>query len=207
MQKSDVKLNRETYLDKVLGCWAGKNIGGTLGAPMEGRREIFHCDFYTTPMDGEPAPNDDLDLQLVWLKAMEDFGPMNVNERILGEYWMRHICGPWNEYGIARNNMTNGFLPPLSGSTGNDVWKNSNGAWIRSEVWACVFAGSPDWASWFAWCDACVAHADDGIAAEIFTVGIILYNHLIASAGRELSKNTIDLFIARKEEASCREIV
>ena len=172
MQKSDVKLNRETYLDKVLGCWAGKNIGGTLGAPMEGRREIFHCDFYTTPMDGEPAPNDDLDLQLVWLKAMEDFGPMNVNERILGEYWMRHICGPWNEYGIARNNMTNGFLPPLSGSTGNDVWKNSNGAWIRSEVWACVFAGSPDWASWFAWCDASVDHADDGIAAEIFTASL-----------------------------------
>ena len=56
MQKSDVKLNRETYLDKVLGCWAGKNIGGTLGAPMEGRREIFHCDFYTKPMDGEPDP-------------------------------------------------------------------------------------------------------------------------------------------------------
>ena len=54
-------------------------------------------------MEGEPAPNDDLDLQLVWLKAMEDHGPMAVNERILGEYWIRHICGPWNEYGVGRS--------------------------------------------------------------------------------------------------------
>ena len=79
MQKTDILLNRETYLDKVLGCWAGKNIGGTLGAPIEGRREIFHYDFYINPMDGEPAPNDDLDLQLVWLKALEDTGVFGVN--------------------------------------------------------------------------------------------------------------------------------
>ncbi len=172
MQKTDILLNRETYLDKVLGCWAGKNIGGTLGAPIEGRREIFHYDFYINPMDGEPAPNDDLDLQLVWLKAMEDNGVFGVNERVLGEYWIRHICGPWNEYGVGRNNIVNGLLPPLSGCTGNDYWKNSNGAWIRSEVWACVFAGSPDWAAAFAWYDACVDHADDGIAAELFTASL-----------------------------------
>ena len=172
MKKADIQLNRETYLDKVLGCWAGKNIGGTLGAPIEGRREVFHYDYYIKPMGGDPEPNDDLDLQLVWLKAMEDNGVFGINERLLGEYWMRHITGPWNEYGVGRNNIVNGFPPPLSGSTGNDVWKNSNGAWIRSEIWACVFAGSPDWAAWFAWYDACVDHADEGINAELFTASL-----------------------------------
>ena len=167
-----MKLNRERYLDKVLGCWAGKNIGGTLGAPMEGKRDVFHCDFYTQSLDGEPAPNDDLDLQLAWLKAMEDVGLVNMNVRILGESSMRYVCGPWNEYRIARNNIACGLPPPLSGSTGNDVWKNSNGAWIRSEVWACVFAGVPDWAAWYAWCDACVDHADAGIEAELFTASL-----------------------------------
>ena len=39
-------INRSEYRDKVLGCWTGKNIGGTLGAPMEGRREIFDVKFY-----------------------------------------------------------------------------------------------------------------------------------------------------------------
>ena len=30
-----LKLNREKFTDKVLGCWIGKNIGGTMGTPYE----------------------------------------------------------------------------------------------------------------------------------------------------------------------------
>ena len=30
-----MRLSQEEYRDKVLGCWMGKNIGGTLGAPFE----------------------------------------------------------------------------------------------------------------------------------------------------------------------------
>ena len=37
-------------------------------------------------MLGEPLPNDDLDLQLVWLKAMEQVGPYSMTPSILGEY-------------------------------------------------------------------------------------------------------------------------
>ena len=84
-------MNRKEYRDKVLGCWTGKNIGGTLGAPMEGRRETFDVTGYVQDLRGNPAPNDDLDLQLVWLRAVEDHGIYNLNERILGEYWLRFI--------------------------------------------------------------------------------------------------------------------
>lgn len=162
-------INCEEYRDKVLGCWTGKNIGGTLGVPMEGKREIFDVKFYTQDFQGKPAPNDDLDLQLIWLKAIEEHGIYNVNEQLLGEYWMAHITGPWNEYGVAKFNIANGLFPPLSGFCNNEVWKNSNGAWIRSEIWACLFPGEPGEAAQLAWCDACVDHADDGIYAEIFT--------------------------------------
>ena len=27
-------LSREDYFDKVMGCWLGKNAGGTLGTPV-----------------------------------------------------------------------------------------------------------------------------------------------------------------------------
>ena len=40
-------LNRDEFRDRVLGCWTGKNIGGTLGAPFEGIREMPELDFYT----------------------------------------------------------------------------------------------------------------------------------------------------------------
>ena len=35
-----MKLNKEQLMDKIWGCWVGKNIGGTLGTPYEGKREI-----------------------------------------------------------------------------------------------------------------------------------------------------------------------
>ena len=35
-----MKLNYSTYKDKVYACWIGKNIGGTMGTPYEGRRQI-----------------------------------------------------------------------------------------------------------------------------------------------------------------------
>ena len=165
-------INEAEYRDKVLGCWTGKNIGGTLGAPLEGKRDIFDVEFYLQDLQGNPAPNDDLDLQLIWLKAVEDHGIYRINERLLGEYWLAYITGPWNEYGVCKYNMACGLVPPLSGSCGNDQWKNSNGAWIRSEIWACLFPGEPDEALPFAWADACVDHADDGIYAELFTTAL-----------------------------------
>ena len=60
------RINIHEFRDKVLGCWQGKNIGGTLGAPMEGTRQLGDISFYTQETAGRPAPNDDLDLQLVW---------------------------------------------------------------------------------------------------------------------------------------------
>jgi hypothetical protein len=48
------------------------SIGGTPGAPMEWRRAVLDLDFYTQILNGEPLPNDDLDIQLLWLVALEE---------------------------------------------------------------------------------------------------------------------------------------
>ena len=77
-------INRAEYQDKILGCWTGKNIGGTLGAPFEGKKETHDLTFYAQELNGNPAPNDDLDLQLAWLLAVEEHGLYNVNELVLG---------------------------------------------------------------------------------------------------------------------------
>jgi len=165
-------LNLKEFRDKVSGCWTGKNIGGTLGAPFEGTKEMNDIDFYTQELSGAPAPNDDLDLQLAWLQALEENGVYQITPRLLGEYWMNHISASWNEYGVCKANIANGLYPPLSGSCNNETWKNSNGAWIRSEIWACLFPGDPDEAIRFAWMDACADHDGEGIYSEIFTVAL-----------------------------------
>jgi hypothetical protein len=111
-------MNIHDYRDKVLGCWLGKNIGGTLGAPFECKRGVFPVEFYTQDTHGEPLPNDDLDLQLVWLNAVEKYS-RSVNSSILGEYWLMYIVPNWGEYGAGKNNLTAGLLPPLSGYVNN----------------------------------------------------------------------------------------
>ena len=166
-----IKINKSVLRDKIYACWIGKNIGGTMGGPFEGTTEIQHIEGFTTP-EGTVLPNDDLDLQLIWLKALEDKGAYNINSHLLGEYWLNYIPPSWNEYGIGKSNLMLGLLPPLSGEYEN-YWKNSNGAWIRSEIWACVTPGCPDVAIKYAVEDAMVDHGmSEGTYAEMFTAAV-----------------------------------
>lgn len=67
--------NIEKLKSQITGCWLGKNIGGTLGAPFEGTKEVLDLTFYTQKdLYGKPVPNDDLDLQIVWLTLVEYYG-------------------------------------------------------------------------------------------------------------------------------------
>lgn len=167
-----IRINRDEYRSKMLGCWMGKSIGGTLGAPFEGRQELLNVTGYTHAT-GEPAPNDDLDLQLIWLRAVRERGPHAITNQLLGEYWLNHIPPYWNEYGVCKANMRAGLLPPLSGEYQNALWKHSNGAWIRSEIWACLAPGCPDLAIRYAYADASVDHGGgEGTNAALFTAAL-----------------------------------
>jgi ADP-ribosylglycohydrolase len=159
-------LNNDNYKNKMLGCWLGKNIGGTLGMPFEWKRQINHVSFYSQTLLDGPVANDDLDLQLVWLLALEKYGYM-VNSRVLAGFWLDYIIPNWVEYGICKTNLRLGLLTPLSGWYGN-TYKDSCGAFIRSEIWACIAPGYPAIAAKYAYEDAQVDHADEGIYAEIF---------------------------------------
>ncbi len=166
-----IKLNKVSYRDKVLACWIGKNIGGTMGTPYEGKRQINDISgFATAP--GVVLPNDDLDLQLVWLYALEQNGPLAINANMLAEHWISYITPHWNEYGLGKSNLKRGIPAPMSGDYDND-WKNSNGAWIRSEIWATVAPGMPHVAAKYAMDDAMVDHgAGEGTFAAAFVAAL-----------------------------------
>lgn len=167
-----IKFNKKTLEDKIYACWLGKNIGGTMGTPYEGGHDIQDIKGFVTP-PGEPLVNDDLDLQLVWLKAMEDLGPSGINERVLGEYWLTYIVPNWNEYGVCKSNMRSGVVPPMSGEINNEEWRNSNGAWIRTEIWACLYPAQPDKVINYAYYDACVDHGyGEGTYGAIFVAAM-----------------------------------
>ncbi len=166
-----MRLQYQDYYDKVMGCWVGKNIGGTLGAPFECKRQYNgEVDFYTQDLSAGPPPNDDLDLQLIWLAAVERYG-RNVNASILGEYWLSYVIPNWSEYGMGKANLRAGLQPPLSGKIDNP-YCNSCGSFIRSEIWACLAPGQPQLAARYAREDAIVDHAEEGVYGEIFFAAV-----------------------------------
>lgn len=167
-----IRFDRKYLEDRIYACWLGKNIGGTLGAPYEGTKEMLDVKgFQTNP--GEALPNDDLDLQLVWLRAVDELGPEAINARVLGEYWTAWIGPNWNEYGVCMAHMKEGFLPPISGELSNKLWRNSNGAWIRTEIWACLFPLYINEVIRLTYEDACVDHGcGEGTYAAIFIAAL-----------------------------------
>ena len=158
------------YLDKVKACWLGKNIGGTLGTPYEGRRGAVDLEYYTHDVSTGMLPNDDLDLQLVWLNAAERYGTA-VDAEILSTYWITGVTAYWSEYGAGMNNLGIGILPPASGSYRNP-FKESCGSFIRSEIWACLAPGHPEIAVKYAYEDACIDHNTEGVWAELFCAAL-----------------------------------
>ncbi len=166
-----IVLGRKEYRDKVYACWLGKNIGGTLGAPYEGAKYVNNLTFYD-PVPTEPLPNDDLDLQLVWLQMLEERGA-DVCVADFAAYWSKHASAyPWNEYGFCSRNLERGLLPPLSGWFEN-YYVDEMGSPIRSEIWACVAPADPQRAAALAWMDSAVDHAGgEGMWGEMFWAAV-----------------------------------
>ena len=162
-------INYKEYCDKVNGCYWGKTIGGTLGAPFECWRGVYDIDDYMQDISS-PVPNDDVDLQLVWLAAVERDGK-NIDSHVLAKYWETYVSCGISEYGASKNNYKMGILPPLTGYIRNEN-RESNGAWIRTEIWACLCAGNPSLAANYAYYDACVDHSGEGIYAAVFMAAI-----------------------------------
>ena len=161
-----MNIDIKTYCEKIRGCFLGKNIGGTLGAPFEGKRGVLDIDYYTHDLSMGVLPNDDLDLQLVWLIAAERYGRA-VNAEILAQYWLTYIVADWVEYGNGKNNLRAG-LPIGESNRHENSFMNSCGCFIRSEIWACLAPGRPDIAVKYAFEDGIIDHADEGLYGEIF---------------------------------------
>lgn len=169
MPMRGIRIARDVYRDKVLGCWLGKNVGGTLGGPLEekfGRDELFNVSWYPELPEGG-IPNDDLELQLIFFQALQDVGP-GLTARHLAEYWLDCVRYNFDEYGLSKTNLLKGLVPPVSGWH-NNWFRDCMGSPIRSEIWACIAPGAPEIAARYAFEDAICDHGGgESVYGEIF---------------------------------------
>lgn len=154
----------ETIKDKVYACWLGKTIAGGLGAPFEGNP--YSPNLKSEDLVLDTGPNDDLELQLLWLTYAEKYG-LDLDSEKLTHAWKNVIKYGMDEYGVAIWNLRRGLKPPETGFVDN-YFTNGMGAAIRSEVWACMCPGKPEAAAYFAMCDSSIDHCGEGVWAEMF---------------------------------------
>lgn len=163
------KISYEEYFDKVLGGWIGKSLGGTIGF-FEGTKEITHFNIYELLPDGL-VPNDDLDIQLVWLDVLLDKGIYFTSSQLM-EAWIEEYDYNFGEYAYGRRNYLRGIKPPVSGSYGNDYYKTGMGCPIRSEVWGMICPGNPDLAAEYAYKDGILDHEGESVWAQQFLAAV-----------------------------------
>lgn len=157
-------LSYEEYLDRVYGCFLGKAISGNIGAPYEGVKMEMNLPFLPLMIDCD-RPNDDLDLQVLWLKEAETYGADFTSRDLLRSFSENCDYSP-GEYAVMRKNYARGIYPPISGAFCNDIYREGMGCPIRSEVWACLAVGNPILAMEFSERDGSLDHIGDSIWAE-----------------------------------------
>ncbi|MBP5274626.1 MAG: ADP-ribosylglycohydrolase family protein [Abditibacteriota bacterium] len=161
-----INLDYNVYLDKVNACWLGKSLGGVIGALFEGHKffEELSPDSLWPPI---VYPNDDLDIQVVWLEMLEDKGT-DINHDMLVDYWRNHCWYHFAEYGSFLYNVQRGIMPPESGSFNNFYFSESEGCPIRAEIWGLTAPCNPALAAEHAWYDGTLDHKRTSVYAEMF---------------------------------------
>lgn len=160
----------ERYYDKVYGAWLGKSIAGTIGAPFEGRKELFEYRFDPKAIE-QMLPNDDLELQVLWLEVLEKKGIYLESSDLAEAFYSKCPYAP-GEYAYFMKNYARGIFPPLSGSFNNRYYINGMGCPIRSEIWACISPGNPALAAEYAAKDGVMDHEGDPVYAEQFLAAV-----------------------------------
>ena len=155
-----------TYYDRILGGWIGKSLGGIIGAPYECHKQFNKAD-YNNLWPSKLYPNDDLDIQVVWLEALQKTG-ISPTSRQLAEFWQKNCFYVCCEYGVFIDNLEHGIYPPLTGLWDNDFFKHSEGCPIRSEIWGFIAPGNPALAMEYAAKDGCLDHGKVSIELEQF---------------------------------------
>jgi len=146
----------------------GKNFGGAVGMAFEGwpgpRLSA------AAPSVPSAVPNDDFEMQLMALAAIERSGRWPEPEE-MARIWQDHLGFAPDEYGVALRNLREGILPPASGATDN-FFAHGMGAVIRSELWACLCPDDPEAAATLAANDAGIDHAGEGVLGAAFLAAL-----------------------------------
>ncbi len=164
------KLPYDLYMDRILGGWYAKSIGGVTATQVEGVREWM--DFKENQVWPKVHPaNDDLTMQVMFLEVLEEQG-VYLTQMDLARAWIERCWYPYGEYGYFRRNWKKGIRPPASAGFDNPIKEHGMGCPIRSEIWAMICPGDPELARRLCRLEGTIDHAEQSVAGEEMWSGL-----------------------------------
>ena len=181
----------ENYSEKVYAGWLGKCIGVRFGAPIENwsYRQIRDYlgevkDYLPIPEGKIFQPDDDTSLPMIFLKAVEDYGPglkaAEIAKSMLNYLGDQHGSLWWGGYGVSTEhtaylNLKAGIPTPLSGSIkmNGATAAEQIGGQIFSDIWGLLAPDDPHRAAEYAREAACVTHDRNGIYGGMFVAAMV----------------------------------
>lgn len=121
----------------------------------------------------EMPPDDDTNYTILGLKMLERYG-FDFSNFETAIAWIDNLPGmhAMTAERVAYRNILTGIFPPDSGWRRNP-YREWIGAQIRADIYGYVAAGNPELAAEFAWRDASVSHAKNGIYGEMFVAAML----------------------------------
>ena len=155
----------DAYMDKVMGGWYGKCLGGTVGC-FEGTKRITHLKAVDMLPD-TMIPNDDLDMQLIWMDVILQHGIHFTQDQMM-QAWLEAYPYNFGEYSVARRNFRRGLHGDACGAYANYFFHDGMGCPIRSDIWGLIAPGNPELAAAYARQDGLLDHDGESVYAEQF---------------------------------------
>ncbi len=159
-------LTYEQYFNKVYGCWLGKCVAGTIGAPYEGMKQLLHLSFRPEMIE-KMLPNDDLDLQVLWLKVLEEKGVYTTSDDLAASFSEYNVFWP-GEYAWFKKNYDRGLRPPYTAKYENIFYNEGMGCPIRAEIWGLIMPANPALAADLCEMDGTLDHDGNSVYFERF---------------------------------------
>ena len=149
--------------------WTAQICGGALGTAIEGytgenlKKAFGNITGYVRKPN---TYNDDITYELAFLAALEKSGA-GLTAADIAEQWVALVPSGWSAEDRALRNLMLGIFPPESGRQ-NNPYREWIGAQMRGAVCGMVAPGNTRKAARYAFMDATVSHAGNGILGEVF---------------------------------------
>jgi ADP-ribosylglycohydrolase len=161
------KISQDELRDKISGYWIGQCVGNYMGFPFEGtyleepvpvlidryyqfdddtslainRSDLRgYCPIVTNWFEGAFS-DDDTDIEFVTLHAVEKYG-LNIDYSEITKMWKKHINRKiWCANRTARDLMSEGLIPPATGSKANNENWYTIDPQLVNEIWSMFYPG------------------------------------------------------------------